>query len=77
MAALARQYFGAAKCGKQPPPRVPHRGMVAVPAPTRKDPEMRGHGTHIWMCGAMVVGALIVVLSTGNAFAFIPVMAAS
>ena len=35
---------------------------------------MRGHGTHMWMCGAMVVGALIVVLSTGNAFAFIPVM---
>ena len=35
---------------------------------------MRGHGTHMWMCGAMVVGALIVVLSTGNAFAFIPVI---
>ena len=28
----------------------------------------------MWMCGAMVVGALIVVLSTGNAFAFIPVI---
>jgi hypothetical protein len=26
------------------------------------------------MCGAMVVGALIVVLVTGNGFAFIPVI---
>ena len=26
------------------------------------------------MCGAMVVGALIVVLTTGNGFAFIPVI---
>ena len=35
---------------------------------------MRGHGTHMWMCGAMVVGALIVILSTANTFAFIPVI---
>jgi hypothetical protein len=35
---------------------------------------MRGHGAHMWMCGAMVVGALIIVLATGNALAFLPVI---
>ena len=35
---------------------------------------MRGHGAHTWMCGAMVVGALGVVLFTGNALAFLPVI---
>ena len=35
---------------------------------------MRGHGVHMWMCGAMVVGALIIVLATGNALAFLPVI---
>jgi hypothetical protein len=35
---------------------------------------MRGHGAHMWMCGAMVLGALAVVLFTGNAFAFVPVI---
>ena len=28
----------------------------------------------MWMCGAMIVVALIVVLSTGNAVAFLPVI---
>ena len=28
----------------------------------------------MWMCGAMVVGALGVVLFTGNALAFLPVV---
>ena len=28
----------------------------------------------MWMCGAMVVGALIVVLTTGSAFAVVPVI---
>jgi hypothetical protein len=28
----------------------------------------------MWMCGAMVVGALIVVLVTGSGFAFLPVV---
>ena len=28
----------------------------------------------MWMCAAMVVGALIIVLSTGNALAFLPVI---
>ena len=28
----------------------------------------------MWMCGAMVVFALIVLLATGNAFAFLPVI---
>ena len=35
---------------------------------------MRGHGVHMWMCGAMVVVALAIVLATGNAFAFLPVI---
>ena len=35
---------------------------------------MRGHGAHIWMCGAMVVAALAIVLGTGNALAFLPVI---
>jgi hypothetical protein len=35
---------------------------------------MRGHGAHMWMCGAMVVGALLIVLFTGNAIAFMPVI---
>ncbi len=35
---------------------------------------MRGHAAHMWMCGAMVVAALVVVLVTGNALAFIPVI---
>ena len=28
----------------------------------------------MWMCGAMVLGALIVVLATGSAFAVLPVI---
>jgi hypothetical protein len=28
----------------------------------------------MWMCGAMVVGALVIVLITGNALAFLPVI---
>ena len=28
----------------------------------------------MWMCGAMVVGALIIVLATGNTLAFLPVI---
>jgi len=28
----------------------------------------------MWMCGAMVLGALAVVLFTGNALAFLPVV---
>lgn len=35
---------------------------------------MRGHGAHMWMCGAMVVAAMVVVLFTGNALAFLPVI---
>ena len=35
---------------------------------------MRGHGAHMWMCGAMVVLALVIVLATGSAFAFLPVI---
>lgn len=35
---------------------------------------MRGHGAHIWMCGAMVVAAVAIVLSTGSPLAFLPVI---
>ena len=35
---------------------------------------MRGHAAHIWMCAAMVVLALIVVLSTGSLAALLPVV---
>lgn len=35
---------------------------------------MRRHGAHMWMCGAMVVVALGLVLITGNLLAFIPVV---
>jgi hypothetical protein len=35
---------------------------------------MRGHAVHMWMCAAMVVVALVVVLATGSAFAFLPVI---
>ena len=35
---------------------------------------MDGHGAHMWMCAAMVLGALAVVLLTGNALAFLPVV---
>jgi len=28
----------------------------------------------MWMCGAMVLGALAIVLLTGSAFAFLPVI---
>ena len=36
---------------------------------------MRGHGLHMWLCGALIVGGLIAVLATGNALAFLPVIA--
>ena len=35
---------------------------------------MRGHGMHMWMCGAMVLGALVVVLITGSAYYLLPVV---
>jgi hypothetical protein len=36
---------------------------------------MRGHGLHLWLCGALIVGAVIAVLVTSNALAFVPVIA--
>lgn len=33
---------------------------------------MRGHGMHMWMCGAMVLAALIAVAVTGSATAVLP-----
>jgi hypothetical protein len=35
---------------------------------------MRGHGTHMWMCGAMAAFALILLLATGSALAFLPLL---
>ena len=35
---------------------------------------MRGHAVHLWMCGAVVVVALAVVLITGSALAFLPIV---
>ena len=35
---------------------------------------MRGHGMLMWMCGAVVLVALVVVLSTGSAFPFLLVI---
>jgi hypothetical protein len=36
--------------------------------------KMRGHGAHMWMCGAMVAIALVVVAATGNAFVLLPAL---
>ena len=33
---------------------------------------MRGHGMHMWMCGAMILGAVVVVAITGSAVALLP-----
>ena len=35
---------------------------------------MRGHGFHMWMCGAMVVVALVAVLVSGSAFLILPAL---
>jgi hypothetical protein len=35
---------------------------------------MRGHGMLMWMCGAVVLVALVVVLATGSAFPFLLVI---
>ena len=35
---------------------------------------MRGHGAFMWMCGVMIVGAVVIALATGNGFAFVPVV---
>ena len=35
---------------------------------------MRGHGAHMWMCGAMILGAVLVVAITGNVAALIPAL---
>jgi hypothetical protein len=35
---------------------------------------MRGHGALMWMCGALVVVALVVALATGSAVPFLPVI---
>lgn len=35
---------------------------------------MRGHRAHMWMCGVMVAGALIIVALTGSAAALLPAL---
>ena len=36
---------------------------------------MTKHGPHMWICGAMVVLAGVLIATTGNAVALIPVLA--
>ena len=36
---------------------------------------MRGHGMHMWMCGVMVLVALVFVLATGSGLFLLPVIA--
>jgi hypothetical protein len=33
------------------------------------------HASHMWMCGAMVLAAVVIVAATGNAVAFLPAIA--
>lgn len=35
---------------------------------------MRRHGTHLWMCGAMAVVAVLLLVFTGSASAFLPLV---
>ena len=35
---------------------------------------MRGHGMHMWLCGAMIVVAVVMVVVTGSAAFLLPVM---
>ena len=35
---------------------------------------VRGHGAHMWICGAMIVVALVAVAVTGNAFVLLPAL---
>ena len=39
-----------------------------------KDRDVRGHGTHIWICGALVLAALLIALISGKAVAYVPVI---
>jgi hypothetical protein len=34
--------------------------------------EMRGHGAHMWICGAMIAVAVVLVAATGNAAYLLP-----
>lgn len=33
---------------------------------------MRGHGAHMWMCAAVVVGAVVLLLVTGSTVYLLP-----
>lgn len=35
---------------------------------------MHGHRAHVWMCGAMIVAALAVLLLTADGLAFAPIL---
>ena len=35
---------------------------------------MRGHGAHIWMCAAVLLAALVIVLATGNSLFIVPAL---
>ena len=51
-------------------------GYLATTAQTtsREETAMRGHGLHMWMCAAMVVGALVAVLVTVNGLYILPAL---
>ena len=36
---------------------------------------MANHGAHMWMCGAMVLVAVVLLATTGSAAAFLPLIA--
>jgi hypothetical protein len=40
----------------------------------RKEAVMFKHAAHMWICGAMVLAALVVVLVTGKAAALLPAL---
>ena len=35
---------------------------------------MRGHGMHMWLCGAMIVAAVVTALATGTAAFLLPAL---
>jgi hypothetical protein len=35
---------------------------------------MRGHATHMWICGAMILAAAVLVVVTGSALWLLPVL---
>jgi hypothetical protein len=51
---------------------VPSGGIVEQGCLLPKGFVIFKHATHMWMCGAMVIAALLIVLITGKAVALLP-----